>query len=74
AIGSPIAKMVMVPAYRSDSAMQAAMTQELVAVAGDYDSAKPEQQIALSMLAAHEILSALTLRCQTVSPMTPVIG
>ncbi|MEL6262958.1 MAG: hypothetical protein AAFR12_18015 [Cyanobacteria bacterium J06626_6] len=64
----PIADMVLVPAYRSDSATQAAVTQELVNVAGDYDSAKPEQQIALSMLAAQEILSALTLTLSADSP------
>ncbi|MGC1309457.1 MAG: hypothetical protein WA885_19725 [Phormidesmis sp.] len=57
----PIANMVLVPAYRSDRATQEAVTQELVNVAGGYDSALPEQQIALSMLAAREILSALTL-------------
>ncbi|MEL6605024.1 MAG: hypothetical protein AAFP20_17555 [Cyanobacteria bacterium J06614_10] len=64
----PIADMVLVPAYRSDSATQAAVTQELVNVAGDYDLAKPEQQIALSMLAAQEILSALTLTLSADSP------
>ncbi|MGD1897706.1 MAG: hypothetical protein ACFB16_12230 [Phormidesmis sp.] len=57
----PIANMVLVPAYRSDSATQDALTQQLAAVAGGYDSALPEQQIALSMLAAQEILGALTL-------------
>ncbi|NJM98837.1 MAG: hypothetical protein HC800_18285 [Phormidesmis sp. RL_2_1] len=57
----PIADMVLVPAYRSDSATQDAVTQELINVAGDYDSALPAQQIALSMLAAREILAAMTL-------------
>ena len=57
----PIADMVLVPAYRSDSATQSALTQELANVAGGYDLARPEQQIALSMIAAQEILGALTL-------------
>ena len=58
----PIADMVLVPAYRSaDAATRDALTQELTAVAKDYDSALPEQQVALSMLAAQEILGALTL-------------
>ena len=64
----PIANMVLVPAYRSDGATQAAVTQELIAVAGDYDSAQPEQQIALSMLAAQEILNALTLSVSCEEP------
>jgi len=57
----PIADMVLVPAYRSDSATQTALTQELANIAGGYDLARPEQQIALSMMAAQEILGALTL-------------
>ncbi len=57
----PIANMVLVPAYRSDQATQDAVAQELVNVAGGYDSALPAQQIALSMMAAREILGALTL-------------
>ena len=57
----PIADMVLVPAYRSDAATRDALTQELASVAQDYDSARPEQQVALSMLAAQEILGALTL-------------
>jgi len=65
---APIADMVLVPAYRSDSETQAAVTQELVNVAGEYDSAKPEQQVALSMLAAQEILSALTLSLSETKP------
>ncbi len=56
----PIANLVLVPAYRSDRSNQAAVIQELTHVAGGYDSALPEQQIALSMLAAQEILGALT--------------
>ena len=57
----PIADMVLVPAYRSDRSAQAAVIQELATVAGGYDLALPEQKIALSMLAAQEILGALTL-------------
>ncbi|MEL7328524.1 MAG: hypothetical protein AAGJ69_01590 [Cyanobacteria bacterium J06559_1] len=65
----PIANMVLVPAYRSsDTSTQAALTQELTAVAGEYDTALPEQQIALSMLAAQEILGALTLSVSTDQP------
>lgn len=56
----PVANLVLVPAYRSDRSNQAAVIQELTNVAGGYDSALPEQQIALSMLAAQEILGALT--------------
>ena len=65
----PIADMVLVPAYRSaDAATRAALTQELTAVAEDYDSALPEQQVALSMLAAQEILGALTLSLTAKQP------
>ncbi|MEM9091573.1 MAG: hypothetical protein AAGC93_22895 [Cyanobacteria bacterium P01_F01_bin.53] len=73
----PIAKMVLVPAYRSDRAAQEAVIQELANVAGGYDSALPEQKIALSMLAAQEILGALTLSlsadrpCETRNWVTP---
>jgi hypothetical protein len=56
----PIANMVLVPAYRSGGATQNAVIQELAQAAGGYESALPEQQIALSMLAAQEILGALT--------------
>ncbi len=64
----PIADMVLMPAYRSDSAAQAALAQALTAVAGDYDLASPEQKIALSMLAAQEILGALTLSVSSNKP------
>lgn len=65
----PIADMVLVPAYRSaDAATRDALTQELTAVAKDYDSAQPEQQVALSMLAAQEILGALTLSLTAEQP------
>ncbi|MEL7334497.1 MAG: hypothetical protein AAFN12_19785, partial [Cyanobacteria bacterium J06560_2] len=64
----PIAKLVLVPAYRSDSATQDALTQELANVAGGYDLALPEQQIALSMMAAQEILGALTLTISASKP------
>jgi hypothetical protein len=56
----PIANMVLVPAYRSGKSTQDAVIQELAQAAGGYESALPEQQIALSMLAAQEILGALT--------------
>lgn len=56
----PIANMVLVPAYRSGRAAQDAVIQELANAAGGYSSALPEQQIALSMMAAQEILGALT--------------
>ena len=64
----PIADMVLVPAYRSDSATQTALTQELANIAGGYDLARPEQQIALSMMAAQEILGALTLEISADKP------
>jgi hypothetical protein len=56
----PIANMVLVPAYRSGQATQDAVIQEIANAAGGYGSALPQQQIALSMLAAQEILGALT--------------
>ncbi len=56
----PIANMVLVPAYRSSRDTQDAVIQELANAAGGYSAAMPEQQIALSMLAAQEILGALT--------------
>lgn len=56
----PIANMVLVPAYRSSRDTQDAVIQELANAAGGYNAAMPEQQIALSMLAAQEILGALT--------------
>ena len=64
----PIADMVLVPAYRSDSATRDALTQELASVAQDYDAARPEQQVALSMLAAQEILGALTFSLTAEKP------
>ena len=64
----PIADMVLVPAYRSDSATQTALTQELANIAGGYDLARPEQQIALSMMAAQEILGALTFEVSAAKP------
>ncbi len=61
----PIANMVLVPAYRSGGASIDAdkdvIIQELANAVGGYSSAMPEQQVALSMLAAQEILGALTL-------------
>jgi hypothetical protein len=63
----PIAQIVLTPAYRSSS-MQSSVIQELENIAGSYDSATPEQQIALSMLAAQEIMSALTLAVSVQQP------
>ncbi|MEL6815061.1 MAG: hypothetical protein AAFP03_09635 [Cyanobacteria bacterium J06598_3] len=65
----PIANMVLVPAYRSSRAAQDAVIQELANVAGGYDSALPEQKIALSMLAAQEILGALTFSLDADKPV-----
>jgi hypothetical protein len=64
----PIANMVLVPAYRSSKATQDAVIQELASAAGGYGSALPEQQIALSMLAAQEILGALTFSVSADKP------
>jgi hypothetical protein len=64
----PIANMVLVPAYRSSQATQDAVIQELASAAGGYGSALPEQQIALSMLAAQEILGALTFSVSADKP------
>ncbi|MEL7502434.1 MAG: hypothetical protein AAFN18_08200 [Cyanobacteria bacterium J06554_6] len=63
----PIAGIVLTPAYRGDDARATAI-QELEALASDYDAATTEQQIAISMLAAQEIMAALTL---TVSEQAP---
>ncbi len=64
----PIANMVLVPAYRSSQETQDAVIQEIANAAGGYGSALPEQQIALSMLAAQEILGALTFSVSTDKP------
>ena len=56
----PIANMVLVPAYRSGKDTQDKVIQELAGEPGGYEAAMPEQQVALSMLAAQEIMSALT--------------
>ncbi|MGB3296898.1 MAG: hypothetical protein WBA76_01420 [Phormidesmis sp.] len=64
----PIANMVLVPAYRSGQATQDAVVQQLANAAGGYESALPEQQIALSMLAAQEILGALTFSVSADKP------
>jgi hypothetical protein len=63
----PIAQIVLTPAYRSSS-RQSSVLQELETIAGSYDSASPEQQIALSMMAAQEIMSALTLAVSVQQP------
>ena len=64
----PIANMVLVPAYRSGQATQDAVIQQLASAAGGYESARPEQQMALSMLAAQEILGALTFSVSADKP------
>ena len=56
----PIANMVLVPAYRSGKDTQDKVIQELAGEPGGYEAALPEQKVALSMLAAQEIMSALT--------------
>lgn len=55
-----VARLVLTPAYRSGSNLS---TPSL-----DYDTANPQQQIALTMLAAQEIFASLSL---TVSPQAP---
>ncbi|MEO0349985.1 MAG: hypothetical protein AAF282_08050 [Cyanobacteria bacterium P01_A01_bin.15] len=68
----PIANIVLTPAYRSDSALaEATLQQEVEHLAGGYEQATPEQQIALAMLASMEIMSALTL---TVSATDPAVS
>ena len=57
----PIANIVLTPAYRGDSNLKEATLQEVENLADDYDQATPEQQIALTMLASMEIMSALAL-------------
>jgi len=64
----PIANMVLVPAYRSGREAQDAVIREITHAVGGYDSAMPEQQIALSMLAAQEILGALTFSVSAAQP------
>lgn len=58
-----VANMILQPAYRSIEATEALQI--------DFDQANPQQQVALAMLAAQEILSALSLK---VSPDAPGIG
>jgi len=64
----PIANMVLVPAYRSGKGTQDKVIQELAGELGGYEAAMPEQQVALSMLAAQEILSALTFDVSATKP------
>lgn len=64
----PIADIVLVPAYRSDNETRVAVFEQIAQVADDYDSAQPEQQIALSMMAAQEMLSAMTLSLSAQKP------
>lgn len=58
-----VAQMVLQPAYRSPEVTK---TLQL-----DYEQANPQQQVALTMLAAQEILSALSLK---VSAETPTVN
>ena len=67
----PIAGIVLAPAYRSSDDARASAIQELESLASDYDAATTEQQIAISMLAAQEIMAALTL---TVSEQSPLLS
>ncbi|WP_215617207.1 hypothetical protein [Leptothoe kymatousa] len=67
----PIANIVLTPAYRSGSALAEATLQEVENLAGGFDQATPEQQIALTMLASMEIMSALAL---TVSAEESTVG
>ncbi len=68
----PIANIVLTPAYRSGAALaEATLQEEVENLAGGYDQATPEQQIALAMLASMEIMSALAL---TVSMQEPAIS
>ncbi|MEO0541724.1 MAG: hypothetical protein AAFZ80_12800 [Cyanobacteria bacterium P01_A01_bin.105] len=71
ALLQPIAGIVLAPAYRSADDVRASAIQELESLAGDYDAATTEQQIAISMLAAQEIMAALTL---TVSEQSPQLS
>lgn len=65
----PIANIVLTPAYRSSTDLQEATLQELKNLAGDgYEAATPEQQVALSMLAAQEIMTALSLSVSVRQP------
>mgnify|MGYP001799368461 CR=1 FL=1 len=67
----PIANIVLTPAYRSGPGLAEATLQEVENLAGGYEQATPEQQIALTMLASMEIMSVLAL---TVSAAEPVVG
>lgn len=64
----PIADIVLMPAYRSDNETQTAVLEQVNQLADDYDSANPEQQIALSMMAVQEMLSAMTLSLSAQQP------
>ncbi|MEM9903545.1 MAG: PatU [Cyanobacteria bacterium P01_D01_bin.44] len=64
----PIADMVLTPAYRSTEALEKETVEVIQNLTGGYTAAAPQQQVAISMLAAKEIMSALTL---TVSPIDP---
>lgn len=64
----PIANIVLTPAYRSGPDLAEATLQEIDNLAGGYDEATPEQRIALAMLAATEIIGALTLTLSAAEP------
>ncbi|MBE9064244.1 hypothetical protein [cf. Phormidesmis sp. LEGE 11477] len=65
----PIANIVLVPAYRSDSETQTAVLAQITQLADDYEAASPEQQIALLMMAAQEMLGATTLSLSEQAPV-----
>ncbi|MEM8808481.1 MAG: PatU [Cyanobacteria bacterium P01_G01_bin.38] len=68
----PVADIVlqsgMQAAYRSDTALKEATVKEIENLTGGYTAAAPQQQVAISMLAAQEIMSALTLTVSATEP------
>ncbi|NEP20379.1 MAG: hypothetical protein F6J97_26450 [Leptolyngbya sp. SIO4C1] len=68
----PVAAHVIPLAYRSSAGLQEARKQEIEQIiddlADDYEAASPEQQVAVSMLAVQELLSALTLSVSEQEP------
>ncbi|EDX83783.1 hypothetical protein S7335_1480 [Synechococcus sp. PCC 7335] len=63
-----IANIVLAPVYRSDNETKAAVLEQITKLANDYDSASVEQQIALLMIAAQEMLEAMTLSLSKQKP------
>ncbi|MEO0456134.1 MAG: PatU [Cyanobacteria bacterium P01_A01_bin.114] len=63
----PVADIVLTPAYRG-TALQEAAVKEIENLAGGYTAAAPQQQVAISMLAAKEIMAALTLKVSATEP------